>query len=90
MHAPGIYTDAEVEGKAYLYADNDYKGKEFDTMDVAESKENYVYGGFRAKNREFIDSIKTGKDVCSSPFRDTVKTVEICETILSHALLNKE
>ena len=42
------------------------------------------------KNREFIDSLKHGKDVCSSPFRDTVKTMEVCETILAQALLRKE
>jgi len=90
MHAPNIYTDAEIEGKAYLYADNDYNGKVFDTKDVAGSTENYVFGGFRNKNREFIDSLKTGKDVCSSPFRDTVKTMEVCEIILAQALLNKE
>ena len=88
MHAPGIYTDAEVEGKAYLYAGGDYKGVEFDTKIVAGSSENYVFGGFRAKNREFIDSIKSGRDATSSPFRDTVKTMKVAETILSQALLD--
>jgi hypothetical protein len=86
MHAPGIYTDAEIEGKAYLYADGDYNGKVYDTREVAGSQDNYVFGGFRAKNREFIDSLKRGKEVTSSPFRDTVKTMEVCETILAQAL----
>ena len=90
MHAPGIYTDAEVEGKAYLYADNDYEGVEYDTREVAGSDELYVYGGFRAKNREFIDSLKTGKEVTSSPFRDCVKTMEVAETVLAQALLRGE
>ena len=90
MHAPGIYTDAEVEGKAFLYEDGDYKGVEFDTREVAGSDETRVFGGFEVKNREFIDSLKTGKEVTSSPFRDTVKTMEICEIILAQALLNGE
>ena len=90
IHGLGIYTDAEVEGKAYLYADDDYEGIEYDTKDVAGSEELYVYGGFQAKNREFIDSLKTGKVLTSSPFHDCVKTMEIAETILAQALLNGE
>ncbi len=90
MHAPGIYTDAEIEGEAHLYADGDYKGQTFTTQEVAGSDENYVFGGFRNKNREFIDSLTTGKSVCSSPFGDTVRTMEVCEAILAQALLNGE
>ena len=90
MHAPGIYTDAEVEGKAYLYEDGDYNGVEYDTREVAGSDETRVFGGFEVKNREFIDSLKTGKEVTSSPFRDTVKTMEICEVILAQTLLSGE
>ena len=90
MHAPGIYTDAEVEGKAYLYADGDYAGVEFDTKEVAGSDETYVFGGFRQKNREFIDSLKSGKELTSSPFHDCVKTMEVAETILAKALLHGE
>lgn len=87
IHAPGVYCDAEVEGKAYLYSDGDYDGVEYDTKEVAESAEFYVYGGFRTKNREFIDSIKTGDETTSSPFRDCLKTMEIAETILARAHL---
>ena len=90
MHAPGIYTDAEVEGKAYLYADGNYEGVEYDTKQVAGSNELYIYGGFQAKNREFIDSIKTGSDRTSSPFRDCVKTMEVAETILAQVLLHEQ
>jgi len=90
MHAPGIYTDAEVEGKAYLYADGDYKGVEYDTREVAGSDETRVFGGFETKNREFIDSLKTGKEVTSSPFRDCVKTMEVADIILAQAILNGE
>lgn len=90
MHAPGVYVDAEVEGVARLYAAGDYQGVEFDTKTAAGSNEFYVFGGFQAKNREFIDSIKFGRDVTSSPFRDCVKTMEIAEKILAQALLNNE
>ena len=87
MHAPGITTDAEVENKATLYADGRYEGVEFDTKAVAGSDELFVYGGFRAKNREFIDSIRGGIDTTSSPFRDAVKTMEVAEKILAGDLL---
>ncbi|HUZ17234.1 MAG TPA: Gfo/Idh/MocA family oxidoreductase [Spirochaetia bacterium] len=87
MHAPGIYTDAEVEGKAYLYADGSYEGEVYDAKEVAGSDELYVYGGFRAKNREFIDSLKSGTEITSSPFRDCLKTMEVAEKILAQALL---
>lgn len=90
MHAPGIYTDAEVEGKAYLYADGNYKGIEYDCCEVAGGKTNWEAFGFRDKNREFIDSLKNGKENTSSPFRDCVKTMEVAETILAQALLNRE
>ena len=40
------------------------------TEDVAGSHERFVYGGFQAKNREFIDSLKSGREVTGSPFRD--------------------
>ncbi len=89
MHAPGIYADAEVEGKAHLYADGDYAGTEYDTKAVAGSGELFVYGGFRAKNREFIDSIKSGEETTSSPFRDAVKTMDVAEKILAKSLLGK-
>lgn len=87
MHAPGIYTDAEVEAKAYLYEEGDYDGKVFDTKEVAGSDEVYVFGGFQAKNREFIDSVKSGQEKTSSPFSDCVKTMEVVETVLAQALL---
>ena len=85
MHAPRGYADVELEKEARLYLDGDYDGEHFDVHEVAGSTENYVYGGFFAKNREFIDSLKTGKDVCSSPFSDTIKTMRVVQTILGQA-----
>ena len=90
MHAPNIYCDAEVESKGLLYKDGDYEGEEHDCFEVAGGKSNWEAFGFRDKNREFIDSIKTGNDVTSSPFRDCVKTMQIAEVILAQALLSDE
>jgi virulence factor len=86
MHAPGICAEAEHEGKGYLYADGDVKGREFDTRQVAGSDEFYIYGGFQAKNREFIDCLKTRRQP-SSNFADALKTVEVAEKILAQSLL---
>ena len=88
MHAPGICVEAEHEGKGYLYADGDTKGIEYDTREVAGSDENFVYGGFQAKNREFIDCVKAGQQPGSN-FSDAVKTMEVAEIILAQALLSE-
>jgi virulence factor len=85
MHAAGAYADIEVEREAFLYLDNNYAGEHFRTQDIAGSEHNFVFGGFQQKNREFIESLKTGTDMCSSPFRDTVKTMKICLDILARA-----
>ena len=87
MHAPAVYVDAEVESTARLYAGGDLEGVAYDTREVAGSDERFVYGGHRAKNREFIDSIKNDRDMTSSPFRDCVKTMDVAERILAHAVL---
>ena len=86
MHAPGICAEAEHEGKGYLYADGDTKGVEYDTRKVAGSDQLFAYGGFRAKNREFIDCVKAGQQPGSN-FSDAVKTMEVAEIILAQALL---
>ncbi|HET7768936.1 MAG TPA: Gfo/Idh/MocA family oxidoreductase [Chloroflexota bacterium] len=87
MHAPGVCAEGDQEGKCYLYADGKTEGEAYDAKEIAGSKETYVFGGFQAKNREFIDSLKTGTDVTSSPFRDCLKTMEVAERILAQALL---
>lgn len=86
MHAPGICVEAEHEGKGILYTDNDTKGIVYDTREVAGSSEFYVYGGFQAKNREFIDCLRSGKQPGSN-FADAVKTMEVAEKILAQAAL---
>ena len=86
MHAPGICAEAEHEGKGYLFADGDTKGIEYDTRQVAGSDALYVYGGFQAKNREFIDCVRSGRQPASC-FSDAVKTMEVAEKILAQNLL---
>jgi predicted dehydrogenase len=88
MHAPGICAEAEHENKGRLYTDGDTQGLEFDTRAVAGSDELYVYGGFQAKNREFIDAVKTGTQP-SSNFADALKTMEVAEMILAQALFKR-
>lgn len=87
MHSPGIYVDVELEAKAMLYKQGDYAGVEFDTRQVAGSDENYVYGGFRAKHREFVDSLLQGTSLTSSPFSDCRKTMEVAAKVLAQACL---
>lgn len=87
LHAPAIACDADPEAVAHVYADGDSEGKAYDSRIVAGSDEFFVYGGFAAKSREFIDSLQTGTEVTGSPFRDAVKTMEVAETILARAVL---
>jgi len=49
----------------------------------------FIYGGFQKKSREFIDSILTGKEETSSPFKDVLKTMEVCATVLAQDLIRK-
>lgn len=88
MHAPGICAEAELEDKGYLYADGNTQGIEYDTRQVAGSDELFVFGGFQAKNREFIDCVRAGRQP-GSCFTDAVKTMEVAEKILATALLNE-
>jgi predicted dehydrogenase len=87
MHARGIAVDAEPEALGHVYADNDYAGETFDTREVAGGSEFFEFGGFKAKSREFIDSLLSGVEVTGSPFRDAVKTMEVAERILARAVL---
>jgi virulence factor len=86
MHAPNICVEAEHEGRGILYADGDTQGVTYDTCAVAGSNELHVYGGFQAKNREFIDCLKAGRQPGSN-FQDAVKTMEVAERILAQSLL---
>lgn len=86
MHAPGICVEAEHENKGVLYADGDTQGVVYDTREVAGSDKLYVFGGFQAKNREFLDCVRAGTQP-SSNFSDAVKTMEVADKILAMDLL---
>lgn len=86
MHSPGIWVEADPEDKGKVYKDGDTIGIEYDTKEVAGSSEFYIYAGFQAKNREFIDCLKT-KRLPSSNFSDALKTIEVAEKILAKSLL---
>ena len=88
MHSAGICAEAEHEGKGYLYIDGDTKGIEYDTKEVAGSDQNFVYGGFQTKNREFIDCVKSKKQPGSN-FSDAIKTMEVAEVILAQNTLRE-
>lgn len=89
MHSLGICAEVELEKEAFLYVDGNYEGKRFDTKEIACSNELFVYGGFQNKSIEFINSLLSGKEQTSSPFSETLKTMEICETILAQALIER-
>jgi predicted dehydrogenase len=55
---------------------------------VAGSNQNFIFGGFQAKNRNFIDCIKSGEQP-ESNFSDAVKTMEVADKILAKALLEE-
>lgn len=88
MHAPGICVEAEHERQGRLYSDGDTTGVLYDSREVAGSNELYIYGGFQAKNREFISCLRSGRQP-SSHFGDAVITMEIAEKILAQALLTE-
>lgn len=61
MHGPGVCAEAELEDKGRLHLDGDTNGIEYESRAVAGSPEFHVFGGFMAKNREFIDVILSAK-----------------------------
>jgi predicted dehydrogenase len=87
MHAPGIAVEADLEGQGYIYADGDTDGIAYDARAVAGSEESFVFGGFRAKSREFIDAVKSG-GLPGSHFADALKTIEVAEKILAAAAID--
>ena len=55
MHTIGGYAEVEPEREARLYLGGDYAGKVVRTQATAGGEDFFIYGGFRNKNREFID-----------------------------------
>ena len=88
MHAPGICADADPENEGTLHSAD---GSEtFDTRAVAQGDELYIFGGFQAKTREFVESLRSGVEQTSSPFRDALETMRIAEKILAEAVLSNQ
>lgn len=88
MHAPGIFVEAEHEGKGYLYADGDVTGVEFDTKEVAGSDKFHDYTGVTALCRHFIDCCREHKQPDTN-FSDAVETMRVAEIILAQSLLEE-
>ncbi|MBM3187184.1 MAG: Gfo/Idh/MocA family oxidoreductase [Chloroflexi bacterium] len=86
MHAPGISAVADLEGKGHLYLADREEAEEFGVADVAGSDAFHIVGGFLAKNRDFINGVKSGCQP-ESNFADAVKTMELAEVILAQTLL---
>jgi predicted dehydrogenase len=86
MHAPGICAEAEHEGTGRLFVEGDTQGIAYDSRTFANSDEFHVFGGFEAKNRQFIDAVKRGIQP-ESNFADALKTMQVAEMILAQALL---
>ncbi|HEY3282095.1 MAG TPA: Gfo/Idh/MocA family oxidoreductase [Armatimonadota bacterium] len=89
MHAPGICAEADLEGRATLYADGDTQGIPSTAQEAAGSDQLFVYGGFQAKNREFLDAVRAGTQPASC-FADALKTMEVAERILAQGLLGAD
>jgi predicted dehydrogenase len=82
MHAPGICAEADLEGEGRLFRDGDTAGLRHDARTVAGSDELFVFGGFQAKNREFINAVRNRAQP-GSHFSDALKTMEIAERVLA-------
>jgi len=89
MHAPGISAEADPEKSGFLFKEGNYDGRKFGTKEITGNEDMWIYGGFRNKSIEFIDSIIKGVEETSSPFSDVLKTMEVCETILAKAIIDR-
>jgi predicted dehydrogenase len=88
MHAPGIFVEAEHEGKGYMYTDGNGTPTVFDTSEVAGSKESHVNTGVLAAAEDFVNCCqKGGQPMCA--FENAVNTMKIAEVILAQSLLNE-
>ena len=91
--SPGASTDAIksriellMRERRRITEDKEDDFNVLDTKEIAGSDEFHVYGGFCAKNREFVDCLKSG-ELPGSHFGDAVKTMELAETILAQGIL---
>jgi predicted dehydrogenase len=88
LHAPGIFVEAEHEGKGYMYTDGNLTPHIFDAAEAAGSKEFYIYTGVLAAAEDFVNCcLNGGEPGCS--FQNSLNTVKIAETILAQSLLRE-
>ena len=89
MHAPGACAEGDQEGVMHYFDATTAarEGVRYEAQAVSGSDRIIDARGFLAKDREFIDSLLTGRHLTSSPFRDAIKTMDVAERILAQALL---
>jgi predicted dehydrogenase len=88
MHGPGIFVEAEHEGKGYMYTDGNLEPRVFDAAEAAGSKDFYVYTGVLAAVEDFVRCCLEGGDPACS-FANSVNTMKIAELILAQSLLRE-
>ena len=86
MHSPGVWVDAEHEGKGISTPMATRRAWSTTRRKSAAGAKNRRYAGFLAKHREFIDGVKT-KTPPGSNFSDAVKTMELAEKIVAKGIL---
>lgn len=86
IHAPGIVAEMEHEVGGTIFADGDTTGVKYTAKEVAGSDQFFIYAGFQAKHREFIDAIREHR-LPSSHFGDALHTMEVATEILARAQL---
>lgn len=86
IHAPGICAEVDPEGLTTIYADGDTTGMRLTSQTVAGSDDFFVFGGFQAKSREFVDAIRH-RSQPSSNFQDALRTMRIAHLILAQSTL---
>jgi predicted dehydrogenase len=89
MHAPGIFVEAEHEGKGFMYTGGNLTPEVFDTMETAGSKELYIYTGVLAAAEDFTSCCLNGGQPMSC-FEGTLNTMKAAEIILAQSLLNEK
>lgn len=87
MHAPGICAEVDTEGLVSIFTEGSTIPTVTTSQNIAGSDDFYIYGGFRAKNREFIDAI-LGDYQPASSFADAWKTMRVAHQLLAQHTLS--
>jgi predicted dehydrogenase len=88
IHGPGIFAEAEHEGKGYIYTGGNLEPAVFNAAESAGSSEFYVYTGVLAAVEDFVRCcLEGGEPGCS--FNNSLNTMKIAEVILAQSLLGE-